>query len=43
MHAVTTGKRPIIVLLHGFPNTHAVWRKQIGAPIAAAYRVFGPD
>ncbi|HEX4895883.1 MAG TPA: alpha/beta fold hydrolase [Solimonas sp.] len=34
--------RPVL-LLHGFPDTHAVWRHQAVALAAAGYRVIAPD
>ena len=43
MHAVTTGQGPTVLLLHGFPDTHSVWRKQVPALAAAGYRVLAPD
>ncbi|WP_258271041.1 alpha/beta fold hydrolase, partial [Escherichia coli] len=43
MHVTTTGDGPPVLLLHGFPDTHAVWRKQIGVLAAAGYRVLAPD
>jgi pimeloyl-ACP methyl ester carboxylesterase len=43
LHAVTTGQGPTVLLLHGFPDTHIVWRKQVGALAAAGYRVLVPD
>jgi pimeloyl-ACP methyl ester carboxylesterase len=43
MHVTTTGEGPPVLLLHGFPDTHAVWRKQIGVLAAAGYRVLAPD
>jgi len=43
MHATTTGHGPTVLLLHGFPDTHAVWRKQVGPLAAAGYRVLAPD
>jgi len=43
MHAVTTGQGPTVLLLHGFPDTHKVWRKQVPALAAAGYRVLTPD
>jgi pimeloyl-ACP methyl ester carboxylesterase len=43
MHAVTAGQGPAVVLLHGFPDTHAVWRKQIGPLAAAGFRVVAVD
>jgi len=43
MHVTTTGQGPTVLLLHGFPDTHAVWRKQVGPLAAAGYRVLAPD
>ena len=43
MHVVTEGEGPPVLLLHGFPDTHAVWRLQIAALVAAGYRVIAPD
>jgi pimeloyl-ACP methyl ester carboxylesterase len=43
LHAVTTGQGPTVLLLHGFPDTHIVWRKQVGVLAAAGYRVLAPD
>ncbi|NHZ96357.1 alpha/beta fold hydrolase [Massilia sp. CCM 8734] len=43
MHVVTEGEGPAVLLLHGFPDTHAVWRLQIDALVAAGYRVIAPD
>lgn len=43
MHATMTGQGPTVLLLHGFPDTHAVWRKQIGPLATAGYRVLAPD
>lgn len=43
MHATMTGEGPTVLLLHGFPDTHAVWRKQVGPLAAAGYRVLAPD
>jgi pimeloyl-ACP methyl ester carboxylesterase len=43
MHVVTEGEGPAVLLLHGFPDTHAVWRLQIDALAAAGYRVIAPD
>ncbi|HEY8324581.1 MAG TPA: alpha/beta hydrolase [Ktedonobacterales bacterium] len=32
-----------VILLHGFPDTSAVWRGQIPALVGAGYRVIAPD
>ena len=37
------GDGPVVVLLHGFPDTLRVWRRQINALVAAGYRVIAPD
>ncbi len=43
MHVIDEGQGAPVLLLHGFPDTHAVWRKQIPALVAAGYRVIAPD
>ena len=43
MSAVIAGQGPDVLLLHGFPDTHSVWRKQIPALVSAGYRVIAPD
>jgi len=43
IHTTTTGQGPAVLLLHGFPDTHIVWRKQIPALAAAGFRVLAPD
>jgi pimeloyl-ACP methyl ester carboxylesterase len=37
------GEGPPVLLVHGFPDTHAVWHRQIPALVAAGYRVIAPD
>jgi len=37
------GEGEPVLLLHGFPDTHLVWRRQFGALAAAGYRVIAPD
>ncbi len=32
-----------VLLLHGFPDDHHVWRKQVGDLVSAGYRVIAPD
>ena len=34
---------PLVVLLHGFPETSAGWHHQIGPLVEAGYRVVAPD
>jgi pimeloyl-ACP methyl ester carboxylesterase len=43
MHVVSAGQGPAVLLLHGFPDTHVVWRKQIGPLVQAGFRVIAPD
>ena len=37
------GEGPTVVLLHGFPDSHELWRHQVPALVAAGYRVIAPD
>lgn len=39
----SVGQGPAVVLLHGFPDTHVVWRKQVAPLVAAGFRVLAPD
>lgn len=43
MYVVSAGQGPPVLLLHGFPDTHVVWRKQIHALAEAGFRVIAPD
>ncbi|GAB4538489.1 MAG: alpha/beta hydrolase [Anaerolineales bacterium] len=45
LHVATDGEEnaPPVVLLHGFPEFHHGWRKQIPALVAAGFRVIVPD
>ena len=43
MHVMSAGEGPAVLLLHGFPDTHIVWRKQVGPLVRAGYRVIAPD
>lgn len=43
MHYVTAGEGEPVLLLHGFPDTHAIWRHQIPALASAGLRVIAPD
>lgn len=43
MHVRSVGQGPPVVLLHGFPDTHMVWRKQVAPLVKAGYRVLAPD
>ena len=37
------GSGPPVVLLHGFPDSHALWHGQVPALVEAGYRVICPD
>ncbi|MGG7605313.1 alpha/beta fold hydrolase [Massilia sp. BKSP1R2A-1] len=43
MHYVCAGDGPTVILMHGFPDTHEIWRHQIPALARAGYRVIAPD
>jgi pimeloyl-ACP methyl ester carboxylesterase len=43
MNVVTVGEGPDVLLVHGFPDTHTVWRHVIPALVSAGYRVIAPD
>ncbi|HKS43818.1 MAG TPA: alpha/beta hydrolase [Amycolatopsis sp.] len=42
-HVIDEGTGPPVLLLHGFPDSSAVWRHQIPALVAAGHRVIAPD
>jgi pimeloyl-ACP methyl ester carboxylesterase len=44
-HVVEEGKPngPVVLLLHGFPDSSELWRYQIPPLVAAGYRVIAPD
>ncbi len=37
------GEGPAVLLLHGFPDSHILWRHQVPALVEAGYRVIVPD
>jgi haloacetate dehalogenase len=41
-HNVGTGERPPLLLLHGFPQTHAIWHK-VAPHLATHYTLVMPD
>lgn len=43
LHYVEEGTGPLVVMLHGFPESWYSWRKQIPALAAAGFRVIAPD
>jgi pimeloyl-ACP methyl ester carboxylesterase len=42
LHCLVEGEGPLVVLLHGFPETSLAWRKQIPT-LAKHFRVVAPD
>jgi pimeloyl-ACP methyl ester carboxylesterase len=42
LHCVVEGEGPLVLLLHGFPETSRAWRKQLPA-LAKRFRVVAPD
>jgi haloacetate dehalogenase len=42
IHLVTAGNGPPVLLLHGYPETHAMWHK-VAPPLARDYTVVCPD
>src|SRR3979411_1621342 len=42
LHCVVEGEGPLVLLLHGFPESSHAWRKQIAA-LATRFRVVAPD
>jgi pimeloyl-ACP methyl ester carboxylesterase len=42
LHCVVEGEGPLVLLLHGFPETSRAWRKQMPA-LAQRFRVVAPD
>lgn len=43
MNVLIAGEGPAVLLLHGFPDSHDVWRKQIPLLVEAGYQVIAPD
>jgi pimeloyl-ACP methyl ester carboxylesterase len=43
LNVVTQGEGPNVLLVHGFPDDHTVWRSQIPALVDAGYRVTALD
>lgn len=42
LHCVVEGEGPLVLLLHGFPETSRAWRKQVPV-LAKRFRVVAPD
>lgn len=43
MHFMAAGDGPPVLLLHGFPDTHVTWRRQIPVLAEAGMQVIAPD
>ena len=43
MNVVIEGQGSDLLLVHGFPDSIAVWRQQIPVLVAPGYRVIAPD
>jgi pimeloyl-ACP methyl ester carboxylesterase len=43
LNVIIEGEGPDVMLVHGFPDSHWVWRHQIPALVKAGYRVIAPD
>lgn len=43
LRVLVSGSGPAVLLVHGFPDDHRVWRKQVPALVAAGYQVITPD
>ena len=43
LNVVIAGQGPPVMLVHGFPDCHDVWRHQISALVAAGHQVIAPD
>jgi pimeloyl-ACP methyl ester carboxylesterase len=42
-HVLDAGQGTPVLLLHGFPDTSALWRHQIDALVSAGFRAIAPD
>lgn len=43
INVMLAGAGEPVLLVHGFPDDHTVWREQVPALVAAGYRVIAPD
>jgi pimeloyl-ACP methyl ester carboxylesterase len=43
INVLVDGEGPAVVLLHGWPDTSALWRYQVSELVAGGYRVIAPD
>lgn len=42
LHAIDQGSGPVVLLVHGFPMDHTMWRLQVES-LAESFRVIAPD
>jgi pimeloyl-ACP methyl ester carboxylesterase len=43
LEVASAGSGPAVLLLHGFPDSHQLWRHQVPALTAAGFRTIAPD
>jgi pimeloyl-ACP methyl ester carboxylesterase len=43
INVADVGQGPPVLLLHGWPDTHELWRHQVAALTEAGYRTIAPD
>jgi pimeloyl-ACP methyl ester carboxylesterase len=43
LHVQTSGEGTPVLLIHGFPDSHRLWRHQIGPLTEAGFRTIAPD
>jgi pimeloyl-ACP methyl ester carboxylesterase len=43
LNVLDAGSGPAVLLLHGFPDSHRLWRHQVPALLDAGLRVIAPD
>ena len=43
LNVLDEGEGRPVLLMHGFPDSNYLWRKQIPALVEAGYRVIAPD
>ena len=43
LNVLVAGQGPDVLLVHGFPDSHQVWRHQVPVLVEAGYRLIAPD
>ncbi len=43
LHVTEQGDGPVVLFVHGFPDTSYTWRRQMEAAVEAGYRAIAPD